>query len=520
MEDLAREGKQLLGWCPFHKDKGSKHKGFSVNPENGLWYCFSCGKRGNAITFCQQRKLDTKKAPDYDPNFRRYGYPEGVTKRKPISRSGRPFWEGTNGNAPQRPYNSAAIELAKEQDKTLWICEGEKDTETLWNAGELAIGISSASGDGMLNGISLNGIPEVIIAFDNDEAGLRATERLLRRFPFALKVAWPEDKPEGFDVSDLEAEDPEGLVANLRKWADPFERQAYYLLAKYQKDFNRDPNELLGYRLTRFQNLARNIDGVQPGFYVVGAETNTGKTAFLSNLTLDLLDSNEDLVGLYFSLDDSREVIFNRLLSISTGIPLNMVQRKQPGERQQEMLRGGYEYLPDLSKEKRLLVFDASYIQDIHQLELEIARYANRKLFVIIDALYNLDVGGNGDNLRKDNIERANKLKALAARHRISVICTGELRKKERKDGQDKNPTIHDLMETGKFAYNADLVILLYPENWEEYDDSDSPRIVMKVAKNKLSHYRRSQLLRFHRATSRFEETGEDQVCKRLAISE
>jgi hypothetical protein len=67
-------------------------------------------------------------------------------------------------------------------------------------------------------------------------------------------------------------------------------------------------------------------------------------------------------------------------------------------------------------------------------------------------------------------------------------------------------------METGKFAYNANLVLLLYPEKWEEYDNSDSPMIVMKVAKNKLSHYRRSQLLRFNRATSRFEETGEDQV--------
>jgi replicative DNA helicase len=453
--------------------------------------------------------LDIRKAPDYDPNFRRYGYPEEITKRKPTNGKGNPFWEGTKGSAPQSPYNSDALELAKEQQKPVWICEGEKDTETLWNAGELAIGISSASGDGMLDGVSLDGIPEVIIAFDNDDAGIRATGRLLRQIPFALKVEWPEDKPEGFDVSDLEAEDPEGFVETLRKWVDPFESQASYLLAKYDKDYHRDPDKLLGYQLTKFKNLAWKIDGVQPGFYVVGAETNTGKTAFLCNLTLDLLDSNEGLLGLYFSLDDSREVIFNRLLSISTGIPLNMVQRKQPGIRQQEMLHDGYDHLTALSKEKRLIVFEASDIQDIHQLELEIARYAHRKLFVIIDALYNLDVGGNGDNLRKENIERANKLKAIATHHRIPVICTGELRKKERKDGQDKTPTIHDLMETGKFAYNANLVLLLYPQKWEEYDTSDSPTIVMKSSKNKLSHYRRSQLLRFNRATSKFEEIGE-----------
>ena len=44
VEDLKKAGTQYLGWCPFHRDKGSRRKGFSVNPDNGLWFCFSgCG---------------------------------------------------------------------------------------------------------------------------------------------------------------------------------------------------------------------------------------------------------------------------------------------------------------------------------------------------------------------------------------------------------------------------------------------------------------------------------------------
>ena len=205
---------------------------------------------------------------------------------------------------------------------------------------------------------------------------------------------------------------------------------------KFERDLARDPDELLGYNLQKFKNLAKNIDGVQPGFYVIGAETNAGKTAFLCNLTLDLIDSNDDLSGIYFSFDDNRDVILNRLLSIRTGIPLNKVQRSQP-EKHAETLDEGHRYLYYLADEKRLFIRDASEIKDIADLDLEIKRRMDHDLFVVIDGLYNLDVGDSyGDN-RKENIERANKLKNLADVYRIPVICTAELRKKSQQTSED-----------------------------------------------------------------------------------
>ena len=116
-------------------------------------------------------------------------------------------------------------------------------------------------------------------------------------------------------ATDHKEVNPDGFVEDLRGWTidtDPFQPLTKSLRDKYDRDMSRDPNELLGYNLTRFAKLAKNVDGIQPGFYVVAAETNAGKTAFLCNLALDLLDPNDDLVGLYFSLDDSRDVILNR----------------------------------------------------------------------------------------------------------------------------------------------------------------------------------------------------------------
>ena len=84
---------------------------------------------------------------------------------------------------------------------------------------------------------------------------------------------------------------------------DPFEPLTKHLGDKYEMDMARDRDKLLRYELSKFRRLAENIDGIQAGFYAVGAETNAGKTSFLCNLTLDLLDSNKNLTGIYFSLD-------------------------------------------------------------------------------------------------------------------------------------------------------------------------------------------------------------------------
>ena len=61
------------------------------------------------------------------------------------------------------------------------------------------------------------------------------------------------------------------------------------LLLRFQFDDKRDPNKLLGLSLTKFKTLANNIDGIQSGFYFLGAESNVGKTALLTNLALDVL---------------------------------------------------------------------------------------------------------------------------------------------------------------------------------------------------------------------------------------
>ena len=48
---LKKQGRRFTGLCPFHSEKSPS---FSVNLEEGLYYCFGCQKSGDAITFLRE----------------------------------------------------------------------------------------------------------------------------------------------------------------------------------------------------------------------------------------------------------------------------------------------------------------------------------------------------------------------------------------------------------------------------------------------------------------------------------
>lgn len=48
---LRRAGTRWVGLCPFHTEKSPS---FSVNAELGVYYCFGCGAKGDAITFVRE----------------------------------------------------------------------------------------------------------------------------------------------------------------------------------------------------------------------------------------------------------------------------------------------------------------------------------------------------------------------------------------------------------------------------------------------------------------------------------
>ncbi len=503
VENLKKEGSQYKGYCCFHDDKGSKVKGFSVNPSSGLWKCFSCDIGGNVIDFCKRKNIPLTEAPDYDPDYRSYTYTHGTKKRHNTIKS-KITWEDHQKDE-KTPYNVEDIEEARSTGRRLWICEGEKDAETMHSVGELAIATPSASDLGGIDKIDFKGIDKIIIAFDHDDTGRKATDKVSALIPWADVIHFPSEKPEHYDLTDCYEEGgAEGFLETLSLWTGTVEDEpplTEYLKRKLELSQTRDPNEPIGYRLTKFKRLQENIDGIQSGFYLVGADTSIGKTSFCVNLFLDALATNEELTGIYFSLDDNKDVVINRILAIHSGIAINKIQKRIDSDRELKALLQASSWLREISEKRRLFIYDQSDINDTKDVERNIRRRLNKPLFVVVDGLFNLDVEENTDGIREKNIARANELKRLVDVYRIPVVCTAELRK-SKQGSEGSIPTVDSIMETGKFKYNANLILLLYPDDINAYDQYEEATVAIKYAKNKLSHYRGTDTVTFHRTYS------------------
>lgn len=243
---------------------------------------------------------------------------------------------------------------------------------------------------------------------------------------------------------------------------------------------------LQGFAMNEFRAFCHNTRGIQPGMYVVGADTHTGKTNFVTNVALDLLQSNPMSKILWFSLDDNRNVAINRLLSSITVMPIPEVQHQQPTVERGQLLAAAYGELKQYAVDNRLWIYDIGKASTMAGIEGIIENKMHQDLVVVMDGLYNAEVDTNHKGiLREENIKRANHVKKMADVYNIPIITTGELRKKQKKQ-EDFTPEISDIMESGKYAYNASCVILLYPESRITFELDPEYRVVAKFVKNKI----------------------------------
>lgn len=268
------------------------------------------------------------------------------------------------------------------------------------------------------------------------------------------------------------------------------------LRSKQGRDAARLPGQLLGYRLNRFEQIGKLIDGVQPGFYVFAGITHVGKTAFLTNIFYDLLESNGDLCGVYFSLDDNENVIINRLLAIicDGALKINDLQKRVDNQIAAGKLASAYDKLVKLAETGRFNIMDFSQIQTIEDVEAVLRSYVHeeKKLVVVIDGLQNIETGKEGASLREKNVDLATNVKRLVDVYQIPILTSVEIRKRktDKKQSAATMPVLDDIMESGKYGYNANHVWIGHPDkDYQNFIDreKDSYKLTVKNAKAKLS---------------------------------
>ena len=282
-----------------------------------------------------------------------------------------------------------------------------------------------------------------------------------------------------------------------------------FLVQKQQNDSNRIKGDLLGYSLHQFPLIQEKIYGLQSGLYIIAADPNVGKTMFQINLAIDVLNSNPEASVLFYSMDDSRERIVDRFLARLTEISINDVQFKLGDQAEQQKLDDAYAQLTQWFDAGRLEIYELNESLTMSSINLEIREHKNReKLVVFIDGIYNVPIDGESAPIREQNIERANQVKELVKIFKIPVIVTAELRKREQKDNGKKGRSLHDIMETGKYGYNADLIWLLHEAKNAGGLNNGAQSINVVFAKNKLSGFKEVIKMDFTKEIAQFHEVG------------
>lgn len=291
---------------------------------------------------------------------------------------------------------------------------------------------------------------------------------------------------------------------------------------------------LLGLDCKKFPIMTKSIDGLQNMFYIFAGDTNVGKSAFLLNLAVDLLASNEDIFVLFLSVDDTVSQLLPRMLAIDTDIPINVLANPKFKIKYNDELTEPIKEHMLLERSRAMTKLrgladrfalkeesDAKNLEDIEKyIEIYTKIAGSRQLVVFVDNLHRITAKKKFDT-RQLYMQISDSLKLWKTVYKVPVITTAELRKTY----QQKRPNKDDIKETKDLIYDADLVGLLFSDFYDDegtnlkfaMEDSEgieafNPVVEINIAKNKTSSFKSKLYYKFIPEYSKYIECTREEM--------
>ena len=257
--------------------------------------------------------------------------------------------------------------------------------------------------------------------------------------------------------------------------------------------------ETLGVRIhdtsgikTGFRSIDLVLHKLQ-GLIILAAKAGTGKTTLATNIARNV---GETKPVLFFSLEQPRDQIFEKILSLESGV------------RHEDIATGAFIGNPsdvekiNAAKEKLVSVFDNIHIDDTSAVTAAyIASVARQKYYergeiglIVVDYLHIMRLGER--NLTEALGDAVKDLRALGRELKCPVILLSQLSRQPstaQGTGEDdkrviRRPELSDLRSSGEIEQSADVVIFLHRDSY--YDSSgyvaDEDEVEIIIKKNRL----------------------------------
>ena len=447
-------------------------------------------KRRISEKVCQLYKIYRDESylrfPYFDSNGRLKGF-KVKTKSKDFKYEG----ETTNTLFGQH--------LFPNKGKRIVITEGELDAASCYEAMDkwpmvsLPHGAAGAKKDIQKQIPFLQGYEEIILFFDKDDAGRKATEQVADLLPQGtVKIAHLAEPYK--DASDaLQNNDAEAI------------RRAIWDAKPYSPDGIVDGKSLLELVTTpsppcdhkyNLEGLQDKTHGIRYGeLTTITAGTGQGKSTFCRQLATDLLNSGER-VG-YIALEESNRRTALGLMSVAVGKALHL------GEHEHDVLQDAYD---TTISNWNLYLYDhfGSLSPDIIYNRIEYMALGLDIKIIFLDHLSILLSGLEGDERRMIDITMS-KLRALVERTGISLFLVSHLRRtqtdKDHTDGA--KVSLGQLRGSQAISQLSDTVLAL-----ERDQQSEDDIATLRVLKNRYSGETGvAASLKYNKDTCKFNET-------------
>lgn len=302
-------------------------------------------------------------------------------------------------------------------------------------------------------------------------------------------------------------------------------------------------NKGTGYIAPSFPLFSKYMEGLESGFFMFAGESNSGKTACLLNIMYDFaMNADNKLFGIYFSLDDSCDEVYPRLIAMNQLIPIGVGSKPQryqeiidddPNTEEAMIARtfldrraAGLQELRDAREHFK--VVDSKKIKCGEQIlnyciKLQSwikAKDPEANIIVGIDSLSDMRFSSQrfeSEKMRNDYIARTVKEWAVTV---LDCPIFGSLHLK--KLGSNRRPVVDDVKESGEYIYEASALFLVHNDvnkNKEgatifdrvEGSEYKQPVIELDWAKNKKSSYKGITYHHFTTDYSKVTECSEEQ---------
>jgi len=266
-----------------------------------------------------------------------------------------------------------------------------------------------------------------------------------------------------FEIAESGARTSQGFVA-----IQPLLGQVVDRIQELYEQEN--PSEITGLP-TGFVDLDRMTAGLQPGdMIVIAGRPSMGKTAFALNIA-EHVGVDLGLPVAIFSLEMSGPQLAMRFLSSVGRLDAHRIRTGRLNDDEWDKMTvalGKLHNAPIHIDETGAL-----NATDLRARARRLARQFGGKLgLIVIDYLQLMTSTRDGENRATEISEISRSIKALAKELQVPILALSQLSRKV-EERNDKRPLMSDLRESGAIEQDADIILMMYREEYYKPDTQE-----------------------------------------------